>query len=134
MLVNIKRVLYGEMTFYGSVKIVVIWGNVQFIFNHYAQTEVLYFKYVYLSSTKNEKIIEQQLLVDQLSEELTKLNLSMTSSATETCGDGPDARTDAKRPYTVPFDTHLGHYIYNPARSDSRKVMSKHQSLSDVEI
>uniref|UniRef100_A0A8I3N238 Kinesin family member 27 n=2 Tax=Canis lupus familiaris TaxID=9615 RepID=A0A8I3N238_CANLF len=71
---------------------------------------------------QNEKIIEQQLLVDQLSEELTKLNLSMTSSATETCGDGPDARTDAKRPYTVPFDTHLGHYIYNPARSDSRKV------------
>ncbi|XP_041591001.1 kinesin-like protein KIF27 isoform X2 [Vulpes lagopus] len=67
---------------------------------------------------QNEKIIEQQLLVDQLSEELTKLNLSMTSSATETCGDGPDA----KRPYTVPFDTHLGHYIYNPARSDSRKV------------
>uniref|UniRef100_A0A8C0M5W6 Kinesin family member 27 n=1 Tax=Canis lupus familiaris TaxID=9615 RepID=A0A8C0M5W6_CANLF len=75
-----------------------------------------------LKKCQNEKIIEQQLLVDQLSEELTKLNLSMTSSATETCGDGPDARTDAKRPYTVPFDTHLGHYIYNPARSDSRKV------------
>ncbi|XP_058551564.1 kinesin-like protein KIF27 isoform X3 [Neofelis nebulosa] len=71
---------------------------------------------------QNEKIIEQQLLVDQLSEELARLDLSMTSSATETCGDGPDTRTPGKRPCTVPFDTRLGHYIYIPARSDSRKV------------
>nr|KAF6485096.1 kinesin family member 27 [Rousettus aegyptiacus] len=71
---------------------------------------------------QNEKIIEQQLLMDQLNEELTKLNLSMTSSVKETCGDGPDARIPEKRPYTVPFDTHLGHYVYVPARSDSRKV------------
>ncbi|XP_070933712.1 kinesin-like protein KIF27 isoform X1 [Macaca nemestrina] len=70
----------------------------------------------------NEKIIEQQLLVDQLSEELTKLNLSVTSSAKENCGDGPDARIPEKRPYTVPFDTRLGHYIYIPSRQDSRKV------------
>ncbi|XP_060265112.1 kinesin-like protein KIF27 isoform X7 [Ovis aries] len=71
---------------------------------------------------QNEKIIEQQLLVDQLSDELTKLNLSMTSSVKETCGDGPDTRILEKRPYTVPFDTRLGHYIYSPARLDSRKV------------
>ncbi|XP_075405950.1 kinesin-like protein KIF27 isoform X2 [Tenrec ecaudatus] len=71
---------------------------------------------------QNEKIIEQQLLVDQLSEELTKLNLSMTSSVKETCGDGPDARILEKRPFTVPFDNHLRHYIYIPARPDSRKV------------
>ncbi|XP_077917405.1 kinesin-like protein KIF27 isoform X3 [Halichoerus grypus] len=71
---------------------------------------------------QNEKIIEQQLLVDQLSEELSKFNLSMTSSATEPCGDGPDARTATKRPCTVPFDTRLGHYIYIPARPGSRKV------------
>ncbi|KAM5258103.1 kinesin-like protein KIF27 isoform 4-T6 [Hipposideros larvatus] len=71
---------------------------------------------------QNEKIIEQQLLVDQLSEELTKLNLSMTSSVKDTCGDGPDARIPEKRPYTVPFDTHLEHYVYIPARSDARKV------------
>ncbi|XP_032490906.1 kinesin-like protein KIF27 isoform X3 [Phocoena sinus] len=75
-----------------------------------------------LKKCQNEKIIEQQLLVDQLSEELTKLNLSMTSSVKETCGDGPDARIPEKRPYTVPFDTRLEHYIYIPARSDSRKV------------
>ncbi|XP_043308856.1 kinesin-like protein KIF27 isoform X3 [Cervus canadensis] len=74
-----------------------------------------------LKKCQNEKIIEQQLLVDQLSEELTKLNLSMTSSVKETCGDGPDTRILEKRPYTVPFDTRLGHYIYSPARLDSRK-------------
>ncbi|XP_074251582.1 kinesin-like protein KIF27 isoform X2 [Saimiri boliviensis] len=75
-----------------------------------------------LKKCQNEKIIEQQLLVDQLSEELTKLNLSVTSSAKENCGDGPDARILETRPYTVPFDTRLGHYIYIPSRQDSRKV------------
>ncbi|XP_029776464.1 kinesin-like protein KIF27 isoform X2 [Suricata suricatta] len=75
-----------------------------------------------LKKCQNEKIIEQQLLVDQLSEELAKLNLSMTSSATETCGDGPDAGTPGRRPCTVPFDARSGHYIYIPARPDSRKV------------
>ncbi|XP_045154564.1 kinesin-like protein KIF27 isoform X3 [Echinops telfairi] len=72
---------------------------------------------------QNEKIIEQQLLMDQLSEELTKLNLSMTSSVKETCGDGPDAKILEKRPFTVPFDNHLKHYIYIPARPDSRKEL-----------
>ncbi|KAG8512219.1 Kinesin-like protein KIF27, partial [Galemys pyrenaicus] len=75
-----------------------------------------------VNKLQNEKIIEQQLLVDQLNEELTKLNLSMSSSAKEICGDGPDVKTPEKRPYTVPFDNRLGHYIYIPARSDSRKV------------
>ncbi|KAM5184997.1 kinesin-like protein KIF27 isoform 1-T1 [Callospermophilus lateralis] len=76
---------------------------------------------------QNEKIIEQQLLVDQLSEELTKLNLSMTK---ESCGDGPDARIPEKRPYTVPFDTRLGHYIYIPSRQDSRKVYTSSPTYS----
>ncbi|XP_006902015.1 PREDICTED: kinesin-like protein KIF27-like isoform X2 [Elephantulus edwardii] len=71
---------------------------------------------------QNEKIIEQQLLVDQLSEELTKLNLSMTSSVKETCGDGPDIRIPERRPLSVPFENRLGHYIYIPTRPDSRKV------------
>ncbi|XP_012576580.1 PREDICTED: kinesin-like protein KIF27 [Condylura cristata] len=75
-----------------------------------------------VNKLQNEKIIEQQLLVDQLSEELTKANLSMTSSAKEICGDGPDVRTHEMRPYTVPFDNRLGRCIYIPARSDSRKV------------
>ncbi|XP_058440989.1 kinesin-like protein KIF27 isoform X4 [Marmota monax] len=76
---------------------------------------------------QNEKIVEQQLLVDQLSEELTKLNLSMTK---ESCGDGPDARIPEKRPYTVPFDTRLGHYIYIPSRQDSRKVYTSSPTYS----
>ncbi|XP_048656377.1 kinesin-like protein KIF27 isoform X2 [Marmota marmota marmota] len=80
-----------------------------------------------LKKYQNEKIIEQQLLVDQLSEELTKLNLSMTK---ESCGDGPDARIPEKRPYTVPFDTHLGHYIYIPSRQDSRKVYTSSPTYS----
>lgn len=89
-------------------------------------TEVLCFPNSCFSSAKNEKIIEQQLLVDQLSEELTKLNLSMTSSAKENCGDGPDARIPERRPHTVPFDTRLGRCIYIPSRQDARKVKSSH--------
>ncbi|XP_055434903.1 kinesin-like protein KIF27 isoform X8 [Bubalus kerabau] len=83
---------------------------------------------------QNEKIIEQQLLVDQLSEELTKLNLSMTSSVKETCGDGPDTRILEKRPYTVPFDTRLGHYIYGPARLDSRKELQLKTEQKDLKL
>ncbi|XP_048187280.1 kinesin-like protein KIF27 isoform X3 [Perognathus longimembris pacificus] len=77
-----------------------------------------------LKKYQSEKIIEQQLLMDQLSEELTKLNVSVTCSTKENCGDGPDPRILEKRPYTVPFDAHLGHYIYTPSRRDSRKVYS----------
>uniref|UniRef100_A0A8C6QE36 Kinesin family member 27 n=1 Tax=Nannospalax galili TaxID=1026970 RepID=A0A8C6QE36_NANGA len=72
---------------------------------------------------QNEVITEQQFLVDQLNEELTK-QLSMTSSTKENCRVGPDIRIPEKRPYTVPFDTHLGHYIYVPSRQDIKKVFS----------
>ncbi|XP_036044258.1 kinesin-like protein KIF27 isoform X2 [Onychomys torridus] len=73
---------------------------------------------------QNEKIIEQQLLVDQLSEELAKFNLSVTSSVKENCGDGPDARISEKRPHTVPCDNHGGHHVYIPSRQDSKQVYS----------
>ncbi|XP_051028569.1 kinesin-like protein KIF27 [Acomys russatus] len=73
---------------------------------------------------QNEKIIEQQLLVDQLSEELAKLNLSMTSSVKQSCGDGPDARMAVKRPHTVPFDSHWGRYVCISSRQDFKKVYS----------
>lgn len=86
-------------------------------------TRILRFSvFLYLSSTKNEKLIKQQLLVDQLSEELAKFNLSMTSSDKESCGDGPDARISENRPHTVPFDSHWGHHVYIPSRHDSKKV------------
>ncbi|XP_040612015.1 kinesin-like protein KIF27 [Mesocricetus auratus] len=73
---------------------------------------------------QNEKIIKQQLLVSQLSEELAKFNLSMTSSVKESCGDGPDARISENRPHTVPFDSHWGHRVYIPPRQDSKQVYS----------
>ncbi|XP_055485270.1 kinesin-like protein KIF27 isoform X1 [Psammomys obesus] len=73
---------------------------------------------------QNEKILQQQLLVDQLSGELAKFNLSMTSSVKESCGDGPDTRISEKRPHTVPFDNHWGHYVYIPSRQDFKQVYS----------
>ncbi|KAK7811999.1 hypothetical protein U0070_018559 [Myodes glareolus] len=73
---------------------------------------------------QKEKIIEQQLLLDQLGEELAKFNLSMTSSVKENCGDGPDARGSEKRPHTVPFGNYWGHRVYSPSRQDSKQVCS----------
>ncbi|XP_038189649.1 kinesin-like protein KIF27 [Arvicola amphibius] len=73
---------------------------------------------------QKEKIIEQQLLLDQLGEELAKFNLSMTSSVKENCGDGPDARASEKRPHTVPFGSYWGHRVYSPSRQDSKQVCS----------
>ncbi|KAL1783982.1 kinesin KIF27 isoform X1 [Sigmodon hispidus] len=73
---------------------------------------------------QNEKIIEQQLLVDQLSEELAKFNLSVTSSVKENCGDGPDAKMSVKRPHTVPFDSRWGHHVYTPSKQGSKQVSS----------
>ncbi|XP_075825557.1 kinesin-like protein KIF27 [Microtus pennsylvanicus] len=73
---------------------------------------------------QKEKIIEQQLLLDQLGEELAKFNLSMTSSVKENCGDGPDARISEKRPHTVPFGNYWGHRVYSPSRQDSKQVCS----------
>ncbi|KAM7323043.1 hypothetical protein ACRRTK_018548 [Alexandromys fortis] len=73
---------------------------------------------------QKEKIIEQQLLLDQLGEELAKFNLSMTSSVKENCGDGPDARISDKRPHTVPFGNYWGHRVYSPSRQDSKQVYS----------
>ncbi|KAL6087715.1 hypothetical protein STEG23_033241, partial [Scotinomys teguina] len=77
-----------------------------------------------IPSTKNEKIIEQQLLVDQLSEELAKFNLSVTSSVKENCGDGPDAKTSERRPHTVPLESHGEHHVYIPPRQDFKPVYS----------
>ncbi|XP_023423135.1 kinesin-like protein KIF27 isoform X2 [Cavia porcellus] len=77
-----------------------------------------------LKKCQNEKLIGQPLLVDQLSGKLTKPNMSVTPSAKENCGDGPDTGVCEKRPHTVPCDSHSRHYIYIPSRQDSRKVYS----------
>ncbi|KAM9102061.1 kinesin-like protein KIF27 isoform 3-T3 [Sarcophilus harrisii] len=71
---------------------------------------------------QNDKIVEQQLLVNQLNEELMKLNMSIASVSKGTCGDGPDTKISEKRPYTVPLDNSFGHYIYVPTWPDARKV------------
>ncbi|XP_044514457.1 kinesin-like protein KIF27 isoform X4 [Gracilinanus agilis] len=71
---------------------------------------------------QNDKIVEQQLLVNQLNEELMKLNMSIASVSKGTCGDGPDTKISEKRPYTVPLDNSFGHYVYIPTWPDARKV------------
>ncbi|KAM9102060.1 kinesin-like protein KIF27 isoform 2-T2 [Sarcophilus harrisii] len=75
-----------------------------------------------LKKCQNDKIVEQQLLVNQLNEELMKLNMSIASVSKGTCGDGPDTKISEKRPYTVPLDNSFGHYIYVPTWPDARKV------------
>ncbi|XP_072461620.1 kinesin-like protein KIF27 isoform X2 [Notamacropus eugenii] len=47
---------------------------------------------------QNDKIVEQQLLVNQLNEELMKLNMSIASVSKGTCGDGPDTKVHTSPP------------------------------------
>ncbi|XP_066470771.1 kinesin-like protein KIF27 isoform X2 [Tiliqua scincoides] len=68
---------------------------------------------------QNEKMVEQQLLIDQLSGNLKKM--AKASSSRGACGDGP-ATTCTTRPYSVPLTKNVIQSINAPEGLDSRKV------------
>ncbi|XP_062985453.1 kinesin-like protein KIF27 isoform X3 [Elgaria multicarinata webbii] len=69
---------------------------------------------------QNEKLVEQQLVIDQLNDTLEKMSKASASSGA--CGDGPATLISAKRPYSVPLTKHLVQSINAPVGLDSRKV------------
>ncbi|XP_060091391.1 kinesin-like protein KIF27 [Heteronotia binoei] len=72
------------------------------------------------SRLQNEKMVEQQLIIDQLNDKLEKMTNG--SASRSDCGDGPAALIFAKRPYSVPLTKRLGQSINMPVGLDSRKV------------
>ncbi|XP_034630134.1 kinesin-like protein KIF27 isoform X2 [Trachemys scripta elegans] len=71
---------------------------------------------------QNEKMVEQQLLIDQLKDKLEKLTVTTASVSRDACGDGPAAVTSARRPYSVPLTNSLVHSIHMAPGLESRKV------------
>ncbi|XP_048360638.1 kinesin-like protein KIF27 isoform X3 [Sphaerodactylus townsendi] len=69
---------------------------------------------------QNEKMVEQQLIIDQLNDKLEKM--SSSSSSRGDCGDGPAALISAKRPYSVPLTKRLIQSNNMPMGLDCRKV------------
>ncbi|XP_074851277.1 kinesin-like protein KIF27 [Carettochelys insculpta] len=70
----------------------------------------------------NEKMVEQQLLIDQLKDKLENLTVTTASVSKGACGDGPAAVISARRPYSVPLTNSLVHSIYMAPELESRKV------------
>uniref|UniRef100_A0A4X2LSW5 Uncharacterized protein n=1 Tax=Vombatus ursinus TaxID=29139 RepID=A0A4X2LSW5_VOMUR len=75
-----------------------------------------------VNQLQNDKIVEQQLLVNQLNEELMMFNMFMASVSKGTCGDRPDTKISEKEAYTVPLDNSFGHCIHVPTWPDALKV------------
>uniref|UniRef100_A0A8C3SBC6 Kinesin family member 27 n=1 Tax=Chelydra serpentina TaxID=8475 RepID=A0A8C3SBC6_CHESE len=75
-----------------------------------------------INKLQNEKMVEQQLLIDQLKDKLEKLSVATASVSRGACGDGPAAVTSARRPYSVPLINSLVHSSHMAPGLESRKV------------
>ncbi|XP_061483012.1 kinesin-like protein KIF27 isoform X2 [Rhineura floridana] len=69
---------------------------------------------------QNEKMVEQQLTIDQLNDKVEKMSKACTPS--DGYGDGPATVIYTKRPYSVPLTKRLVQSINAPVGLDSRKV------------
>ncbi|XP_075582319.1 kinesin-like protein KIF27 isoform X2 [Pelecanus crispus] len=74
---------------------------------------------------QNEKMVEQQMLIDQLKEKLE--NFTDFSSA---CGDGPAVVASARRPYSVPLTKSLLRSLHPPSGTESQKVYTSPPAFS----
>jgi len=75
-------------------------------------------------SYENEKMVEQQILIDQLKEKLEKFMVVKTWDFSSACGDGPAVTASARRPYSVPLTKSLLHSLYPSSGTETRKVRS----------
>ncbi|NXA51581.1 KIF27 protein, partial [Nothocercus julius] len=79
---------------------------------------------------QNEKIVEQQMLIDQLKEKLEKFMALKTSDFPTACGDGSSAAASARRPYSVPLTRSLLRSLHPPSGTETRKVFSSPPAYS----
>ncbi|XP_053263998.1 kinesin-like protein KIF27 isoform X3 [Podarcis raffonei] len=69
---------------------------------------------------QNDKMVEQQLIIDRLNDKLEKITKASASSGG--CGDGPAGVISSKRPYSVPLTKRLVQSFNATVGLDSRKV------------
>ncbi|XP_050185652.1 kinesin-like protein KIF27 isoform X2 [Myiozetetes cayanensis] len=68
---------------------------------------------------QTEKMVEQQMLIDQLKEKLEKITDAKTLDTSSACEDGP---TFARRPYSVPLTKNLLRFLHPPSGTETQKV------------
>ncbi|NWZ31133.1 KIF27 protein, partial [Asarcornis scutulata] len=79
---------------------------------------------------QNEKMVEQQILIDQLKEKLEKFMVVKTSDFSSACGDGPAVTASARRPCSVPLTKSLLHSLYPSSGTETRKVYTSPPAFS----
>ncbi|XP_042682759.1 kinesin-like protein KIF27 isoform X3 [Centrocercus urophasianus] len=79
---------------------------------------------------QNEKMVEQQILIDQLKEKLEKFAVVKTLDVSSACEDEPAVVASARRPYSVPLTKSLLHSLHPPSGSESRKVYTSPPAFS----
>ncbi|KAF1405532.1 Kinesin-like protein KIF27, partial [Spheniscus magellanicus] len=79
---------------------------------------------------QNEKMVEQQMLIDQLKEKLEKFTDVKTLDFSSACGDGPAVVASARRPYSVPLTKSLLHSLHPPSGTETRKVYTSPPAFS----
>ncbi|KAM9586578.1 kinesin-like protein KIF27 isoform 2-T3 [Morphnus guianensis] len=79
---------------------------------------------------QNEKMVEQQMLIDQLKEKLEKFTDVKTLDFSSACGDGPVIVASARRPYSVPLTKSLLHSLQPPSGTETRKVYTSPPAFS----
>ncbi|XP_030326866.1 kinesin-like protein KIF27 isoform X2 [Strigops habroptila] len=79
---------------------------------------------------QNEKMVEQQMLIDQLKEKLEKFTDVKTSDFSSACEGGPAVVASARRPYSVPLTKSLLHSLQPPSGTETRKVYTSPPAFS----
>ncbi|KFQ23792.1 Kinesin-like KIF27, partial [Mesitornis unicolor] len=83
---------------------------------------------------QNDKIVEQQMLIDQLKEKLETFTDVKTLDFSSACRDGPAAVASARRPYSVPLTKSLLHSLHPPSGTETRKVHTSAAAFSLARI
>ncbi|XP_010117457.1 PREDICTED: kinesin-like protein KIF27, partial [Chlamydotis macqueenii] len=79
---------------------------------------------------QNEKMVEQQMLIDQLKEKLEKFTDVKTLYFSSVCGDEPAVAVSARRPYSVPLTKSLLRSLHPPSDTETRKVYTSPPAFS----
>uniref|UniRef100_A0A8C3LBV6 Kinesin family member 27 n=1 Tax=Chrysolophus pictus TaxID=9089 RepID=A0A8C3LBV6_CHRPC len=79
---------------------------------------------------QNEKMVEQQILIDQLKEKLEKFTVVKTLDFSSSCEDEPAVVASARRPYSVPLTKSLLHSFHPPSGTETRKVYTSPPAFS----
>ncbi|XP_040398281.1 kinesin-like protein KIF27 isoform X3 [Cygnus olor] len=79
---------------------------------------------------QNEKMVDQQILIDQLKEKLEKSVVVKTLDFSSACGDGPAVTASARRPYSVPLTKSLLHSFHPSSGTETRKVYTSPPAFS----